>query len=184
MRMVDWQIAQLYKQHRMIEPYESALVTETPKGTAIPYGQDEDGYILRISRTSCLTNFGTGAAVDPKHLPIPSEVHGLSFVPPATCLLALTVEEVQIPSGYCARLELLPQYAMAGLMLAQWSLPPRHPRERLAISLVNHMVSPVWLYLEEGVVKLVLEEVATLSREEGDQQRGPVALVRGGRLVS
>lgn len=171
MRLVDWQIASLQKRTHVIDPYEAALVRETPTGTALAYGQARDGYVLRLSATSALSNYLLVGTLDPKRPPKATDVHGLSFIPPTTCLMALTVESVRVPRGYIGRLELIPEYEVCGLHLATHDLLGGAHEGRVLISLVNTMSIPVWLYHGEGVAKLVLSEAPFPSRAE--EQEGP-----------
>lgn len=188
MRLVDWQIASLQKRQNVIDPYEGALIRELPTGPAIAYGQARDGYVLRLSPTSAVTNFR--AIADPKYLPKPEESMGLNFVPPQSCMMALTVESVALPRGYTARLELIPQYATCGLTMVPVELPGGGQPGRVLATLINPMASRVVLYHGEGFVKLIVsDEAPLLSRAEecGDApevpQRGGAGLTmtaRGG----
>ncbi len=178
MRLVDWQIASLQKRHHVIDPYETVLVRELPRGAALPFGQARDGYVLRLSATSALASYRI--TIDPKELPKPSDVNGLNFIPPQACLMALTMENVVVPRGYTGRLELVQEYAMCGLSLVVAELYGGVQEGRVLVTLVNPMAVPVLLHHGEGVVKLVLSDEAPLpARGEEDrpaQHRGGAGL--------
>lgn len=169
MRLVDWQIAVLQKQVPIIDPYEEALITEGLNGKVLPYGLAGDGYVLRLSPAAAVMHYRV--SVDPKHLPKVSEVHRLNFIPQMSCLMGLTVETVHMPAGYVGRLELVDEYALAGLRL----LAPEIPGEfegRVVISVINPLVVPVWIYFGEGVAKLAIENTPPLeSRKRAGRGR-------------
>lgn len=169
MRLVDWQIAQLQRNCPVIEPYEAALMTEDPVfGKVLPYGQAANGYVLRLAPTCAVVNYRVAA--DPKSPPQPSAIHGLNFVPQQSYVMALTIETVQVPSGFVGRLELLDEYQLCGLRLVVPEIPHHRP-ERVLMALVNPMAVPVWLYHNEGVAKLILE-VAPLEARRAVAARG------------
>ncbi len=180
MRLVDWQYASLQKRNHVIEPYEGALVRELPTGKAIAYGQERDGYVLRLSETCFIASYAV--TVDPKHPPKPTDARGLHFVPSQSCLMALTMEHVQIPRGYRGHLELVTEYAICGLHLVRQEILGGVQSGPVVVSLVNPLLVPVWLHHGEGVARLVLEEAPYLSREEelmGDARGAAMALPGG-----
>lgn len=178
MKLVDWQIASLQTRRHVIEPFEGALVRELPGGPALPFGLAHDGYILRLSSTSAVANFRT--TVDPKYLPKPNDTHGLNFIPPQSCMMALTMENVAVPPGYTGRLELTQQYSLCGLQMVPMEMIGGVSRtERIMITLINPMAVPIMLYPGEGICKLVLADEAPLE-PRGEQRSGAGLMIPEG----
>lgn len=170
MKLVDWQIESLQKRRHIIEPFEGAFVREMATGPAIPFGLASDGYVLRLSSTSAVANFR--ATVDPKYLPKPNDTHGLKFIPSQSCMMALSVEVIDLPPGYTGRLELTQEYALTGLQLVAPELIG--PVGRVLVTLINPMAVPIILYHGEGIAKLTITDEAPL--EPRSPQRGGVGL--------
>lgn len=168
MRLVDWQISSLHKRHHVLDPYEPMLVRETPDGPSIAYGLARDSYVLRLSTTAAAITY-SGATVDPKRPPRATDVSGLRWIPAQSCLMALSMEHVQIPRGYVARAELVQEYAMCGVQLVVPELIGGHDG-RVLLSLVNPLMVPIWVYHGEGVARLVIEDAPLPSREEDQME--------------
>lgn len=178
MKLVDWQIASLQKRKHVIEPFEEVLVRELTTGPAMAFGLARDGYVLRLSSTSAVANYrGT---VDPKYLPKANETHGLNFIPPQSCMMALTVETVELPRGYTGRLELTQEYALTGLRLVAPELAGGAQGCRVLVTLINPMAVPIVLYHGEGICKLTITDEAPLEPRSEERGGASLALPDGG----
>ena len=152
----DHWIAQMAREQRMIEPFESAQV----RGTVISYGLSSYGYDIRLSDEFKVLSASKGDVLDPKAL------HSSTFVDlktqffdlaPNTFVLGRTVEYFRIPINVLTLCVGKSSYARCGLVV---NVTPFEPgwEGYATLCLANVGPRPVRIHAGEGIAQVLFFE--------------------------
>jgi dCTP deaminase len=165
----DHWIRRMALEHKMIEPFEPALV----RVGVLSYGLSSYGYDLRLAGEFKLLS--AGGVLDPKAIdartfidPMPSAPCGRDAaqlgvddqarrfdLPPHTFVLGRTVEYLRIPHDVLALCTGKSSYARCGVVVNTTPLEPGW-EGYVTLCLANTGPRPVRLYIGEGIAQLIL----------------------------
>ena len=152
----DHWIAQMAREQRMIEPFESAQI----RGTVISYGLSSYGYDIRLSDDFKVLSANKDDVLDPKAL------HSSTFVDlktqffdlaPNTFVLGRTVEYFRIPINVLTLCVGKSSYARCGLVV---NVTPFEPgwEGYATLCLANVGPRPVRIHAGEGIAQVLFFE--------------------------
>jgi dCTP deaminase len=175
--LVDWEIRQYAKQHRMIEPFEEHLST----GGVISYGLSSMGYDIRIAEEyKIFTNVRT-AVVDPKQFSPDSFVDyrgSICIIPPNSFALGRSIEYFRLPRkimGICLGKS---SYARCGIVV---NITPLEPEWEgyLTIEISNTTPLPARIYSSEGIAQVLFFEAGSVCETSYADRKGKYQGQRG-----
>jgi dCTP deaminase len=152
----DSWIAQMAKEHRMIEPFVDAQVR---KGV-ISYGVSSYGYDIRVADEFKIFTNVHSAVVDPKSFDVQSMVdfHGEAcIIPPNSFALARTVEYFRIPRSVLTLCVGKSSYARCGIIV---NVTPFEPEWEgfVTLEISNTTPLPARIYANEGIAQVIFLE--------------------------
>jgi dCTP deaminase len=152
----DRWIAQMAKEHRMIEPFVDSQVR---KGV-ISYGVSSYGYDIRVAdEFKIFTNLNS-AVVDPKAFDMRSMVDfrgEVCTIPPNSFALARTVEYFRIPRSVLTLCVGKSSYARCGIIV---NVTPFEPEWEgfVTLEISNTTPLPARIYSNEGIAQVIFFE--------------------------
>jgi dCTP deaminase len=158
--LVDWEIREYVKQHRMLEPFEEQL----KRDGAISYGLSSMGYDIRCTdEYKVFTNLKQ-AVVDPKQFDSDSFVDfrgPVCIVPPNSFALARSVEYFRMPRSVLGICLGKSSYARCGIVV---NITPLEPgwEGHLTIEISNTTPLPARIYSFEGIAQVLFFEAGSL----------------------
>jgi dCTP deaminase len=175
--LVDWEIREYARQHRMIEPFEEHLKREG----VISYGLSSVGYDIRIAEEfKIFTNVRT-AIVDPKQFSPDSFVDfkgPVCVIPPNSFALGRSIEYFRLPRrilGICLGKS---SYARCGIVV---NITPLEPEWRgyLTIEVSNTTPLPARIYSNEGIAQVLFFEAGSVCETSYADRKGKYQGQRG-----
>jgi dCTP deaminase len=152
----DRWIAQMAKEHRMIEPFTDKQVRD---GT-ISYGLSSYGYDIRVADEFMIFTNVNNTIVDPKNFDYRSlvKVNGdACVIPPNSFALAKTVEYFRIPRNVLTVCVGKSTYARCGIIV---NVTPFEPEWEgfVTLEVSNTTPLPAKIYANEGIAQVLFFE--------------------------
>ncbi|MBI3021540.1 MAG: dCTP deaminase [Candidatus Omnitrophica bacterium] len=158
--LVDWEIREYVKKHRMLEPFEEQLKREG----VISYGLSSMGYDIRVTdEFKVFTNLKQ-AVVDPKQFNPDSFIDfrgQVCTVPPNSFALARSVEYFRMPRSVMGLCLGKSSYARCGIVVNITPLEPEW-EGHLTIEISNTTPLPARIYSFEGIAQVLFFEAGSL----------------------
>ena len=155
----DHWIRRMALEHKMIEPFEPALV----RAGVLSYGLSSYGYDLRLAGEFKLLS--AGGVLDPKAIDAQTFIDSMPLdvadratgfdLPPHTFVLGRTVEYLCIPPDVLALCTGKSSYARCGVIVNTTPLEPGW-EGYVTLCIANTGPRPVRLYIGEGIAQLIL----------------------------
>lgn len=167
----DRWIAQMAKEHGMIEPFEEGQVREG----VISYGLSSFGYDIRVADEFKVFTDVYSVVVDPKNFDQRSfvDIKGEHcIIPPNSFALARTLEHFVIPRDVLVLCVGKSTYARVGILINVTPLEPEW-RGHLTLEISNTTPLPAKIYSNEGIAQLVFFQ--------GDEAPSVTYAQRGGK---
>ena len=151
----NW-IANMAKQHGMIEPFESSQVRDG----VISYGVSSYGYDIRVADEFKIFTNVYSAVVDPKSFDPQSMVDykgDVCIIPPNSFALARTVEYFRIPRSVLTICVGKSTYARCGIIV---NVTPFEPEWEgyVTLEISNTTPLPAKIYANEGIAQVLFFE--------------------------
>ena len=152
----DRWIAQMARDHRMIEPFAEKQV----RGGGISYGVSSYGYDMRVARQFKIFTNALSAIVDPKAFDPKSFVEfegDICIVPPNSFALACSVEYFRIPRNVLTICLGKSTYARCGIIT---NVTPFEPEWEgyVTLEISNTTPLPARVYANEGIAQVLFFE--------------------------
>lgn len=164
--------------HRMIEPFEPALVNQSEGQRVISYGTSSYGYDVRCADEFKLFTNIHSAVVDPKDFKADSFVDfkgPVCTIPPNSFALARTVEYFRIPRSVLTICLGKSTYARCGIIVNVTPLEPEW-EGHVTLEFSNTTTLPARIYANEGVAQMIFlesdEPCVTSYRDRGGKYQG------------
>jgi dCTP deaminase len=166
----DTWIAQMAREHRMIEPFAEAQVRD---GT-ISYGVSSYGYDIRVAREFKIFTNVFSAIVDPKQFDPKSMIDyagDVCIIPPNSFALARTVEYFRIPRKVLTICVGKSTYARCGIIV---NVTPFEPEWEgyVTLEISNTTPLPAKIYADEGIAQVIFFEADEECRISYADKRG------------
>ena len=152
----DRWIAQMARDHRMIEPFAEKQVRQG----GISYGVSSYGYDMRVARQFKIFTNAMSAIVDPKAFDPKSFVEfegDVCIVPPNSFALACSVEYFRIPRNVLTLCVGKSTYARCGIIT---NVTPFEPEWEgyVTLEISNTTPLPAKVYANEGIAQVLFFE--------------------------
>ena len=168
--LVDWEIREYVKRHRMLEPFEEHL----QRTGVISYGLSSMGYDIRVTDEFKIFTNVHQAIVDPKHFDPASFIDitaPVCVVPPNSFALARTVEYFRIPRNIMTLCVVKSTYARCGIIV---NVTPFEPgwEGHATLEISNTTPLPARIYSFEGIAQVLFFEAGALPEVSYADRKG------------
>jgi dCTP deaminase len=153
----DTWIAQMAREHGMIEPFVETQVRENRGQKLISYGLSSYGYDIRVSRHFRIFTNVYGCIVDPKKFNTRSLVEiedDVCVIPPNSFVLALSVERFWIPRNVLTICVGKSTYARCGIIVNVTPFEPEWQGQAV-LEISNTTPLPAKVYANEGIAQVL-----------------------------
>ncbi|MDA0822725.1 MAG: dCTP deaminase [Proteobacteria bacterium] len=169
----DKWIAEMSRDHLLIDPFEPQQVREIDGRRVISYGVSSYGYDIRCApEFKVFTNINS-AIVDPKQFDPESFVdvnRDVCIIPPNSFALARTIEYFRIPRNVLTICLGKSTYARCGIIVNVTPLEPEW-EGHVTLEFSNTTPLPAKIYANEGVAQVIFlesDEPCTVSYRDRD----------------
>jgi dCTP deaminase len=169
----DKWIAEMSRDHQLIDPFEPQQVREIDGRRVISYGVSSYGYDIRCApEFKVFTNINS-AIVDPKQFDPESFVdvnRDVCIIPPNSFALARTIEYFRIPRNVLTICLGKSTYARCGIIVNVTPLEPEW-EGHVTLEFSNTTPLPAKIYANEGVAQVIFlesDEPCTVSYRDRD----------------
>ena len=168
--LVDWEIREYVKKHRMLEPFEEHL----QRAGVISYGLSSMGYDIRVTDEFKIFTNVHQAIVDPKNFDPASFIDlkaPVCVVPPNSFALARTVEYFRIPRNIMTLCVGKSTYARCGIIV---NVTPFEPgwEGHATLEISNTTPLPARIYSFEGIAQVLFFEAGSLPEVSYADRKG------------
>ena len=159
----DTRIAQMVREHCMIEPFVEEQVRGVNGKPAISFGMSSFGYDIRVSNQFRIFTDVYGSVIDPKNFDPRGlvEVNGdVCLIPPNSFALALSLEYFRIPRNVMTICTGKSSYARCGTIV---NVTPFEPgwEGKAVLEISNATPLPAKVYAGEGLAQVLFFESDT-----------------------
>ena len=168
--LVDWEIREYVKKHRMLEPFEEHLKREG----VISYGLSSMGYDIRVTDEYKIFTNVKQAVVDPKQFNPDSFIDfkgSTCVIPPNSFALARSVEYFRLPRSVMGICLGKSSYARCGIVVNITPLEPEW-EGHLTIEISNTTPLPARIYSFEGIAQVLFFETGSLPEVSYADRKG------------
>ncbi len=168
--LVDWEIREYVKRHRMLEPFEEHL----QRDGVISYGLSSMGYDIRVTDDYKVFTNLRQAVVDPKQFSPDSFVDFKGLVctiPPNSFALARSIEYFRMPRSMMGLCLGKSSYARCGIVVNITPLEPEWTGH-LTIEISNTTPLPARIYSFEGIAQVLFFEAGSLPEVSYADRKG------------
>jgi len=169
----------------MILPFVPYQVKKERNKPVISYGLSSAGYDIRLANEFCVFN---KTVIDPKLIKKHFNVYYTKtildryIIPPASCILGLSVEEFNMPEdamGICVGKS---TYARCGIFP---NITPLEPgwRGRLVIEIANLSGHPAVVYANEGIAQIIFFRLSSSCQKPYGSKGGKYQDQKGFQIV-
>jgi dCTP deaminase len=175
--LVDWEIREYVKAHRMLEPFEECLKREG----VISYGLSSMGYDIRVTDQYKIFTNVRQAVVDPKQFSPDSFVDfsgAICVIPPNSFALARSVEYFRIPRDVITITVGKSTYARCGIIT---NVTPFEPEweGHVTLEFSNTTPLPAKIYANEGIAQVLFFRSGSLPDVSYADRKGKYQGQRG-----
>jgi len=168
--LVDWEIREYVKQHRMLDPFEERL----KRDGVISYGLSSMGYDIRVTDEYKIFTNVKQAVVDPKQFNPDSFIDfkgSTCVIPPNSFALARSVEYFRMPRSVLGICLGKSSYARCGIVV---NITPLEPgwEGHLTIEISNTTPLPARIYSFEGIAQVLFFEAGSLPEVSYADRKG------------
>ena len=175
--LVDWEIREYVKQHRMLDPFEERL----KRDGVISYGLSSMGYDIRVTDEYKIFTNVKQAVVDPKQFNPDSFIDfkgAACVIPPNSFTLARSVEYFRMPRSVLGICLGKSSYARCGIVV---NITPLEPgwEGHLTIEISNTTPLPARIYSHEGIAQVLFFEAGSLPEVSYADRKGKYQAQQG-----
>ena len=175
--LVDWEIREYVKKHRMLEPFEERL----KRDGVISYGLSSMGYDIRVTDEFKIFTNVKQAVVDPKEFNPDSFIDfkgATCVIPPNSFALARSMEYFRLPRSIMGICLGKSSYARCGIVVNITPLEPEW-EGHLTIEISNTTPLPARIYSFEGIAQVLFFEAGSLPEVSYADRKGKYQAQQG-----